>query len=311
MKAIDASPEGFCDITWSIDGSWIAYVRGADEACLANAATGEIRVLGPGRSPSFTPTHEVVLERGDEVVLAGGAGTRTLVGIDEGGKGTPKRWPVVAPDGGTVALAVCHLFDKTSQGRNAYPYRHFLALTDLAGSHLTVTPDQWYGGSATWFPDSGRLVHFEFDSTGGARLHVVDRTGRHLGTPGGGLHPAVSPDGTRIAARTRGGGTLVVFMDKGAGWNEQQVEGTVARLPQTSGRVSANPPAWLDNRLVLVDEGDKVFRIDTRRDKPEELKLPVPTQRGRRTMAISPDREMLALETLVDGRPVLGLVKVV
>jgi hypothetical protein len=102
---------------------------------------------------------------------------------------------------------------------------------------------------------------------------------------------------------------VVVYSSRGS-WANEDVETAVLKLPESSGRLSATPPLWLDNRLVLIDEGDKVWRVDIRKDKAEELRqIPAPTLRGRHTMALSPERERLALEAAVDGGFALGVVK--
>jgi hypothetical protein len=151
-----------------------------------------------------------------------------------------------------------------------------------------------------WFPDSGRFAHYEFDSTGGARIHVVGVDGTLEGSMFG-LYPSISPDGQRIACKPRSGGTVVVYTGK-RGWDKDGVETIVLKLPESQGRISASPPLWLDNRFVVIDEGGKLWRVDTRRDHTEELaKLPVPTLRGKHAMALGPERDRLALEVPVDA----------
>jgi len=301
MKRIDADERGILDIAWSPDSRWVAYVRGEGEIRLADVDSGEIRVIGPGVSPGITADNSVVFERDDEIRLATGASDRALVPRAALVRGTPKRGPRISPDGRGLVFVVCNVFDKESQSRNAYPYRHFLGLGDTAGGAKLLTGEQWYGGSAAWFPDSEALAHYEFDSTGGARIHVLSRTGEHRGVMFG-LFPSVSPDGRRIACKPRGGGAIVVYTSRDGGWREDSVSVEVFRLPESDGRLSVTPPQWLDTRLVLVDEGGKLLRVDTRKEKSEELKrIPAPTRRGTHTMAISPNRELMALEHEVDG----------
>jgi hypothetical protein len=231
-------------------------------------------------------------------VTAGGA--HVVVGTSDLVRNTPKRAPVLAPNGTSFLFAVNNVYDKDSQVKNAYAYRHFLGLGDLRGGRLTITEEQWYGGTATWFPDGRRFAHYEFDSTGGAQVHVVSATGAHEGSAFG-LYPSPSPDGKRLACRPRNGGSLVVYTAREDKWDKDSMETAVFRVPSSDGRLSANPPEWLDNRYVLVDEGGAVWRIDTRKDDPEELKkLPPPTVRGARTMALSPSRDVVAIETAID-----------
>ena len=69
-----------------------------------------------------------------------------------------------------LAFAACNVFDKESQSLNSYAHRHFICIAGSDGKRPTVTRQQWYGGSISWFPDSSALLHFEFDSTGGPPL---------------------------------------------------------------------------------------------------------------------------------------------
>jgi hypothetical protein len=300
MKRIDASRDGIVALSWSQDSRWVAYVRGDDLVCLTDVTTGEIREIGPGASPNITPSSSVVMEKGGAVVEVTAGGVRTVVGAADLVKGTPKRAPVVAPNGTSLLFVVTNVYDKGSQARNAYAYRHFVGIGDLRGGRNQLTAEQWYGGTATWFPDGKRFTHYEFDSTGGAQIHVVGASGEHEGSAFG-LYPAASPDCKRLACRPRGGGSVVVYTAREDRWDKDSIETAVFRVPSSDGRLSANPPEWLDNRYVLVDEGSAVWRIDTRKDDPEELKkLPPPTVRGARTMALSPSREVVAIETPID-----------
>lgn len=293
MKRIDASQTGIFDIAWSPDGKWLTYVSG-DEVRLANVETQEIRIIGSGRSPSLTPQLSVLLERDDEILLVEGSGTRTALAGRDLVRDTPKREPALSPDGRLFVAVVCNVFDKTSQSLNAYPHRHFLAVIPMRDGKPILTREQWYGGKAAWFPRGDRFTHFEFDSTAGPQVHVVSAGGERQHTVAG-LYPAISPDEAHIAARPRGGGSVVVYGLKGPG---EDIETTVVRVPAAEiGRPTANPPIWLDNRLILVDEGGIVWRIDTRRDKAEEMRrIPAPVERRRQSMIASPDRSLIAME---------------
>lgn len=297
MKRIDASREGIVALSWSADGRWVTYVRDGDLVCLTDAATGELREIGRGASPGVTPASSVLLERDGRIVEVTAGGERVVVGAADLVKDTPKRAPLLAPNGSSFVFAVSNVFDKPSQAHNAYPHRHFLGLGDLRRGAVSLTAEQWYGGTAAWFPDGRRFAHYEFDSTGGARVHVVGAGGEHEGAAFG-LYPSPSPDGRRLACRPRGGGSVVVYTARDDRWGKDSMETAVLKIPASDGRTSANPPQWLDNRYVIVDEGGAVWRLDTRKDDPEQLKkLPAPTVRGERTMALSPSRELVAIET--------------
>ena len=94
----------------------------------------------------------------------------------------------------------------------------------------------------------------------------------------------------------------MVYSTKG-GWSDEEVETRALRIPvEGVTRPSANPAIWVDNRFVLVEEGGLIWRLDTRRDKPEEMKkLPLPASRRRHSALASPDRSRLAVEVPVDG----------
>ncbi|MCP4679036.1 MAG: hypothetical protein GY854_26805 [Deltaproteobacteria bacterium] len=296
MKRIDASKDGFFEASWSPDGKWLTYVAGEDEVRLANVETGEMRVVGKGLSPGITKDNAVVLGRDQQIVLVTGGGEKVLLSKKDLVKDTPKQGPSVSPDGSLALASVCNVFDKESQSKNAYAYRHFLAVVPIGGGKPRLTREQWYGGASVWFPDGKRFAHFEFDSTGGPQTHIVAVDGTHEGTLAG-LYPSISPDGTRLAVRPRGGGSLVVYTSKSS-WNNIDVETSVMRIPGGGEtRTSATPPIWLDNRHTLVVESGRIWRIDTKRDKPEEMKkLPAPTERRKHSMIASPSRNMLAIE---------------
>ncbi len=296
MKTLDASENGIFEIAWSPNGDWLTYVSGEDEVRLANPATGEVRVIGKGSCPSLTDDTSVVLERDDEIVLVTGSGQKPIVTKKDMVKDTPKQGPLVSPDSKRVLFHVCNIVDKDSQQKNAYPYRHFMAIAKLGSRKPKLTPEQWYGGTAVWFPAGDRFAHFEFDSTGGPQVHIASADGEREGTVAG-LYPSISPDGTGIAVRPRTGGSLVIYASKGS-WRDEDIKTTVLRIPGGAGdHKSANPPVWLDNRFCLVDEGERMWRLDTKRDKAEEMKkIPLPTLRRKHSMVASPDRNTLAME---------------
>lgn len=300
MKRIDASEQGIFDLSWSPDGTWLCYVSG-EEIRLANVETGDIRVIGPGSSPNVTDDLKVIFEREDEILVMNGTTTKPLVTKKQLVKDTPKRAPLISPDGKQALFIVCNVFDKVSQTQNAYQYRHFIGFVAVDKGKSQLTESQWYGGGASWFPNGNSVAHFEFDSTAGPRVHVISNTGEPQGILAG-TYSGVSPDSTRLAVRPRAGSSLVVYSTKG-GWSDDEVEMNVVKVPIDSEvRVSATPPIWLDNRLVLMDMGGQIWRVDTRRENAEPIKnLPEPTQRRKYSMVASPSREQLALEVAVEN----------
>lgn len=304
MKRIDGSPHGIFETTWSQDGKWVAYVMGTPEGegeiRLTNVENAEIRIIGQGKSPGVADDYSVVFEREDEIYLARGSGVDMLLGKKDIVKDAPKRNPVVSPDGKLAVVVVCNVFSKVSQSKNAFPYRHFLAMMPLDGSKSILLDEQWYGGTMVWFPDSSRFAHFEFDSTAGPQVHIISRNGKREGNVAG-MYPSVSPDGTRLAVRPRNGGSLVIYSSKGT-WNDHDVDMNVIRIPESeTTRSAATPPIWLDNRLVIAEEGGKVWRLDTKQDKAEVMKkIPLPTERRTSTMVASPQRDQVALEVSSD-----------
>lgn len=307
MKKVTASAHGIFDFAWSVDSNWLAYSEGG-QAYILNVKSSEIRTVGKGECPGITKSMGVVVERDEQIVLISGTQEKILVSDADLVKGTPKRQPMVSADGQWVLFVVGHVFDKRSESLNAYAYRHFLGLVPSEGGKPRLLGEQFYGGSAVFFPNGKHFAHFEFDSTGGPQIHVVDLDGRsEVVLPG--LYPAISPDGKQIAARPKGGGAVIVHATHGD-WIKAQVESRVLGLP-TDGtrRTSANPPIWLDNRLLLVDEGGVVLRVDTKRDKPEEFKkVPLPSARRRPTMVISPSLEHLAVEVETEAGFELRLI---
>jgi Tol biopolymer transport system component len=296
MKRLDASDKAILEIRWSPDGEWLSYMAG-DEVRLANVETGETRIVGKGASPHITRSHGVIFERNDEIHIAEGSSEKIMFSKNDLVKDSPKREPTLSPDGKRLLFVVCNVYDKKSQSLNAYPYRHFIALSSSSGAKPRLTDEQWYGGYVSWFPDSSRFAHFEFDSTAGPQIHILKSDTLEKEGQVAGLYPSVSPDGTRIAARPRSGGSVVVYSSKG-GWDDDAIETTVIKVPTNdTKRPSATPPMWLDNRLLVVVEAEAVFRVDIKKDKAEEMKkFPVPTFRRTPSMVPSPDRELVAME---------------
>lgn len=309
MKRLDASPEAIVDIRWSPDGKWITYTLG-EEIRLANIETDEIRIIGKGACPCITPDNRVIFEKQGEICLAAGQNTKTLISKSDVVKDTAKGSPLTSPDGEILLFCVFNVFDKASQSLNAYPHRHFIAKSDLSGQKAALTGRQWYGGDATWFPDGARFVHYEFDSTAGPQIHIVDRLDAKEEGKVSGLYPSISPDNRQIAAKPRNGGSIVIYTSKGT-WRDSDITTSVIKIPlEKAERPSAVPPVWLDNRTFLVPEGDTVYRVDTKKEKAEPYKkIPLPTDRRKASLVPSFDREHLAMEVPVENGFELRVLK--
>ena len=302
MQRIDFSEKGICDISWSPDGKRLTYVRNDDEICQVDSTGGTPRVVTQGVSPCFNDSNDIIFERDDEIYIHSGGSDALLIGKADVISGTPKRRPSSASDGKKLVFVIDNVFHKQSESRNAYPFRSFLGVADASKRpHPRILPDQqWYGGTVTWFPDNEKFLHYEFDSTGGARIHMTNLKGEKLGTIFG-LFPAISPDRKRLACKPKGGQGVVVYVSKSEEWDMDNVETDVTKLPE-GGRLSGSPPIWVDNRFILIDEAGKLFRVDTRKHESEEMKkIPTPVQRGTYTMVSSPARDRLAVETDTDG----------
>lgn len=301
MKRLDASEQAIVDIHWSSDGKWVSYTLG-EEIRLANVETDEIRIIGKGTVPRLTPDNRVIFERDGEICAATAGNTGTIISKADLVKDTSKGFPLPSPDGEILLFCVFNVFDKESQTLNAYPYRHFIGQSNLQGQKAKVTKQQWYGGDLTWFQDSSRFVHFEFDSTVGPQIHIVHRDGKTEEGKVAGLYPSISPDNRQIAAKPRNGGSIVVYNSKGT-WEDKDITTAVVKIPlDKAARPSASPPVWIDNRTLLVVEGDSVYRVDIKKEKCEPLKkIPMPTDRRKASLVSSPNREYLALETAVEG----------
>ena len=96
MKRIDVSEEGVFDIDWSQDGKWVTYILG-NEIRIVDLETQKISIIGEGRCPHITADHSVVFERDDEILLASGGGTRTLLSKKRHRQGHSKALPIPLP----------------------------------------------------------------------------------------------------------------------------------------------------------------------------------------------------------------------
>ncbi|MBN2530365.1 MAG: PD40 domain-containing protein [Deltaproteobacteria bacterium] len=309
MKRIDFSETGICDINWSPDGEWLTYVRvekkdntEISKIFKAKADGASPVEMAEGTSPSFNSDNDIIYENGDEIYLNNQGNSTLLISKSDIIGGTPKRKPKCSGDGKKLIFVIDNVFHKESEARNAYPYRSFLGVADAGKRpHSQILANQqWYGGTVTWFPDHETFLHYEFDSTGGARIHMSNLKGDKLGTIFG-LLPSISPDQKRLACKPKGGQSVVVYVSKAEQWDADDVETMVTKLPE-GGRLSGSPPIWLDNRFVLIDEAGKLFRVDTRKQEAEEYKkIPAPVLRGTYTMVSSPARDRLAAEIETDG----------
>ena len=301
MKRLDASEQAVADIHWSPDGKWVSYTLGG-EIRLADIETDEIRIIGPGAYPRLTADHRVIFEKDGEIFSAAAGSTKTLISKTDIVKDSPKGLPHLSPDSELLLFCIYNVYDKVSQSLNAYPYRHFLGQATSMGHKAGMTSQQWYGGDIAWFSDGSRFIHFEFNSTAGPQIHIVRREDFSEEGRVSGLYPSVSPDNRQIAAKPRNGGSVVIYGTRG-GWTDADITTSVVKIPvEKSARPSAIPPIWIDNRTLLVPEGDAVYRIDTKKDKAEILKkMPLPTDRRKSSMVPSPDRENLAVEVAVEG----------
>lgn len=311
MSVVDSVKDGFGDMTWSPDGNWLTYVRNGDEICKTRVTGGGAIAVTKGYSPCFTSDNDIIFERDDEIYIHSGSQDRLLVGKSDIVSETPKRKPKTSLDGKRFIFVIDSVFHKDSELKNAYPYRSFLGVgkAGLKASGKMLPAQQWYGGAITWLPNNDHFLHYEFDSTGGARVHMTNLEGENLGTIFG-LMPSISPDEKRIACKPKSGQSVVVYVNKQDEWDMQNVETVVTKLSE-GGRISGTPPLWLDNRSVLVDEGGKLYRVDTRKQETVEVKkIPTPALRGTHTMALSPSRERIAVEVETEDGFELHIVSV-
>jgi len=298
---------------WSPDGQLLVYARGDGGIWAASTKDDPkpFKIFNHGTHPSWVQDRAVLAESSGEILLAGTDGGEKKVLVRKSDIFSPsvKDNPTGHPPKG-IFVFTCHfLFDKESQSKNAYPFRHMLGLGSLDASRPRLVRQQWYGGTMVWFPDGERFAHFEYDSTGGAQIHVVAASGEEEAVMGGHF-PAVSPSGAEIAARPKGGGGLLILKRRGATWNTDEIETVVLRLPEASGRLSPNPPWWIDARTVVVEEGRKLFKVDIRSDRASLLmEIPELVERGEATLWPSPDRSRLAAVVRSEGGQSLILLE--
>ncbi|MBN2804057.1 MAG: PD40 domain-containing protein [Deltaproteobacteria bacterium] len=297
MTILDTSSQGIVEVAWSNTSDEIVYVKDDNQIFRTKVTEGSKPVFAAkGHYPGFTESGDILFEKDDSIAISKDGNEKIIIKQGEILKGSANRRPSVSPDGKKFVFVIDNIFHKESQSKNAYPYRSFFAGGECSSSPKPkiMAKQQWYGGSVTWMTDGG-FLHYEYDSTSGARIHVVDKDGHDIAIMSG-LQPSVSPDLKRIACKPKGGQSVVVYLKKGDEWNSEDLEQTVIKLPE-GGKLSGSAPIWLDNRFLLIDEGGKLFRVDISKKSAEEMKkLPVPTFRGSRTMTISPDRELIAME---------------
>jgi Tol biopolymer transport system component len=201
--------------TWSPDGSRIAFVRsGPDGGVFVIGADGSspLRISGAGgRLPAWSPDGTrlsiSVSSGGGEGLLvanADGSGVRTLHQGPSYSGPFPSSW---SPDGSRIAY-----LETPSVGRGFVAAFHMVG-ADGSNDHIVYRSkcclSGWFG--PRWSPTGADLalgVNLRPAGTG-ARLLVLDPTGRHVSEVGSGNALAWSPDGTRVVAND--GGRLTVI----------------------------------------------------------------------------------------------------
>ncbi|GAA3487471.1 amidohydrolase family protein [Streptomyces cremeus] len=225
-----------------VEGSLAAVPpRWLDDERLLLTVDGQFQILRPHRDPAgrtvpFTatlPVHRPAyrVKRYDLEPR----GTRRVRGIQQ---------PVLAPDGRSFAfVALNSLWIQPTSGRSAGPRRV-----------LEADPSTYLQGPS--FSRDGRWLLYVDDRDG---LNAVRRielaTGKdELLAPGGRTHPALSPDGTRLACLDMAGGLVVRDLADGT-------EKVVA-APLGGGGLPG-PPSWSpDGRhLVYADRNRLNFRF--------------------------------------------------
>ncbi len=302
MKPVDFSEQGIVEIAWSSDSKELVYVKDTDKI-FRSSVTGNSAPIGvaTGNHPGFNADGNIIFEKDDQICLSKDGSIKVLIKRGEVVTGSANRKPSVSIDGKKIIYVLDNIFHKQSQDKNAYPYRSFLAMANATGSPKPVilSKQQWYGGNVTWMQNGG-FLHYEYDSTSGARIHMVDEKGDDIAVVSG-LYPSISPDLKRIACKPKGGQSVVIYLKKGDTWDDQNLNTTVIKLP-AGGKLSGSSPLWIDNRFVLIDEAQKIFRVDINKQTAEEIKkIPVPVFRGSKTMSLSPNRELLAIEVETDN----------
>jgi Tol biopolymer transport system component len=326
---------------FSPDGEWLLYQLGNQETKirLDGGKPVELASDGNANGVDWISADDIVYgasgpQHGLSIVSATGSARRPLTTIDAAGGVTDHLWPIVAPDGETIAFTLW---------KGSLPASE-LALTTVGSGKVTplglsgIRPLAFLDGYLVYVQHDGAVMAIAIDLRGlkseGRPIQVHDRVRVETAnngnsgifiSPGGALavsegnqtsrlawrnaqqsfvaisadskpfmEPRISPDGARIAVMTADGGVSDI-------WMYDLRQGTLSRLTSVG---SVSSATWVDPTHIVYAAAGKTARIgawllDISGGRPAELLVETP---GLATgVSLSPDGRTVYFQTLVDG----------
>lgn len=223
---------------------------GRPEIWTMNQDGSDLRRLGPGRDPAWSPdgSRIVFVSAGNEIVLIRADGSDMRV-VEIVGLPLAVANPALSPDGNTIAFG-----GVMGAGGGLYvaPSRGGMA-RQLAGTWGTV--------GASWSPDGRRIAFLE----AGSDTYRRDGHLWVIGADGSGrieVSSAQSPKGSRVAWSPDG--SAIAYGDFRGGISTVRLDGTVPTVLVPSDGLPASDPAWSPDgtRMAFVGSGTEICVVN-------------------------------------------------
>ena len=143
--------------------------------------------------------------------------------------------------------------------------REYCGIVDLEKSTFEILDFETFGGNPQYFPTSGKDIIFlcAMEIKGG-QLHIIDLDSNES-YQFIGMAPAISPLGDMIAYRKEG--SITIVKTDGSQWKLTDRKSH----PDDGMGQNYNPPVWIDNKTIIYDSKDIIYRFDIEKNNAKKV----------------------------------------